>query len=107
MCRYKADQHLIVLNLYRVSINKILVTEFIIVKVSEPEFNVKYISTMKSTTNRCVFSKVIKWLEQIIRKQIDCKRQSSTKNEQSTKYSNWNMQIKILPGKVIYFFLLS
>ena len=50
MCRYKADQHLIVLNLYRVSINKILVTEFIIVKVSEPEFNVKYISTMKSTT---------------------------------------------------------
>ena len=50
MCRYKADQHLIVLNLYRVSINKILVTEFIIVKVSEPEFDVKYINTMKSTT---------------------------------------------------------
>ena len=50
VCRYKVNQHLIVLSLFRVSVNKILVTELIIVKVSELEFDVKYINTMKSTT---------------------------------------------------------
>ena len=35
MCRYRANQFLIVQNLYSVSINKILVTEFIAVKVSQ------------------------------------------------------------------------
>ena len=34
MCRYRLNQHLIVLNLNSVSINKTVVTEFIIVKVS-------------------------------------------------------------------------
>ena len=34
MCRYRVNQHLIVLNLYSVPINKILVKEFITVKVS-------------------------------------------------------------------------
>ena len=33
MCRHRVNQDLIVLNLYSVSINKILVTEFITVEV--------------------------------------------------------------------------
>ena len=32
MCKCRVEQHLIVLNLYSVSINKILVTEFITMK---------------------------------------------------------------------------
>ena len=35
VCRYRVNQHLIVLNLDSASINKILVTEFITVKVSQ------------------------------------------------------------------------
>ena len=35
MCRYKVNQHLILLNLDSFSINKTLVTEVITVKVSE------------------------------------------------------------------------
>ena len=35
MCKYSVDQHLTVLNLYSASNNKILVTEFITVKVSQ------------------------------------------------------------------------
>ena len=35
MRRYTVNQHLIVLNLYSVSISKILVTEFVTVKVSQ------------------------------------------------------------------------
>ena len=34
MSRYKVNQHLVVLNLHSVSINEILVTKFITVKVS-------------------------------------------------------------------------
>ena len=34
MCRYRVNQHLIVLNIYSVPINKILVKQFITVKVS-------------------------------------------------------------------------
>ena len=41
ICRYRVNQHLIVMNLYSISINKILVTEFI---------TVKYVNTMKSTS---------------------------------------------------------
>ena len=35
ICSYRVNLHLIVLNLYSVSINKIIVTEFITVKVSQ------------------------------------------------------------------------
>ena len=35
MCRYRVNQHLIVLCSYRISINKILSTEFITEKVSQ------------------------------------------------------------------------
>ena len=35
MCSYRVNQHLIVLNLYIASINKILAMEFISVKVSQ------------------------------------------------------------------------
>ena len=54
MCMYRVNQHLIVLNLYSVSINKILVTEFITVKSSiKSKFDVKYVN---AETNNLVGS---------------------------------------------------
>ena len=52
MCTYRVDQHLIVLNLYSVSINKILVLNGIYYcgGFTESQFDVKYVSTVKSTT---------------------------------------------------------
>ena len=52
MCTYRADQHLIVLNLYSVSINTILVLNGIYYcgGFTESQFDVKYVSTVKSTT---------------------------------------------------------
>ena len=50
MCRYRVNQQLIVLNLNSVSINKILVMDFIIESFTESKVDVKYISTVKSTT---------------------------------------------------------
>ena len=47
------DQYLIVLNVYSISINKILVTKFITEKVSrntESKFNAESANTVKSTT---------------------------------------------------------
>ena len=44
MCKKSVDQHLIFPNLYSISTNKILATEFMTVK------NRKNISTVKSTT---------------------------------------------------------
>ena len=49
VCSYRVNQHLIVLNLYSVSINKILVMEFITVEVSQ-NLNLIYVNTMKPTT---------------------------------------------------------
>ena len=45
MCRYRVDQHLIILNLYSVSLNKILVTEFITVKSSQNLHFMQNVST--------------------------------------------------------------
>ena len=74
MYKYRVNQHLIVLNFYSVFINKILVTEFINVKVSQSN---RMFGTQHSETNR-------------FQKTIECKP-----NEQSTKYSNWNMEIEV------------
>ena len=85
MCKYRVDQHLIVLNLYSVSINKIQVTEFYYCEhFTESKFDVKYTNTVKS--------KVIECLEQSIRKQIDCERSSSRKQmnrEQNIRIEVW------------------
>ena len=85
MCKYRVDQHLIVLNLYCVSINKIQVTEFYYCEhFTESKFDVKYTNTVKS--------KVIECLEQSIRKQIDCERSSSRKQmnrEQNIRIEVW------------------
>ena len=48
MCGYKVNQHLIVLKLDSVSVNKIVVMEFVI--VSESEFDIKYVNTVTSNT---------------------------------------------------------
>ena len=70
MNRHRVNQHLIVLNLDSISINKILVTEFITVKVS---------TQRNQQLSRYVFSKVIEYFEQNIRKQIHSKRLLNTK----------------------------
>ena len=64
ICRYRVNQHLIVLNLYSVSINKILVMKF---------------ATLKVSRNLNLNLNLVECLEQTIRKQINCKRPSSTK----------------------------
>ena len=67
MCRCRVNQHLIVANLYSVSISKILVTEFITVKASQ---NLNLMLNMSTQWNeqlsRYVISKVIECLEQNI-----------------------------------------
>ena len=91
MCKYRVKQYLIVVKLNCVSINKILVVKFVTVRVS---YNLNLMQSLSTLWNqqliRCVFSKVIKYLEQNIWKQIDCKRPSNTKQ------MNWvqNTQIK-------------
>ena len=48
MSRYGVNQHLIVLNLYSVSINKILVTE--LESFAESKFDIKYVDAVKAIT---------------------------------------------------------
>ena len=80
MCKYRVKQHLIVLKLDSVSINKIIVTKFVTVKVSQ---NLNLMQSLSTQWNqqliRHEFSKVIECLEQNIRKQTDHKRPSYTK----------------------------
>ena len=98
MCKYRVKQYLIVLKLDCVSINKILVMKFVTVRVS---YNLNLIQSLSTQWNqqfiRYVFSKVIECLEQNIRKQIDCKRPSNTKQ------MNWvqNTQIKMRKYKAV------
>ena len=42
MLRYGVNQHLIVLNLYCISINKVLIKEFYCESLTERKFDVKY-----------------------------------------------------------------
>ena len=87
MCKYRVNQHLIILNLGNFSINKVLVTEFITVKLSQ---NLNLMWNMSTQWNqqfsKHVFSKVIECFEQNIRKQIDCKRRLSTKKMNRRDY---------------------
>ena len=80
MCNYRVKQDLIVLKLDSVSINKILVTKFVTVKVSQ---NLNLMQSLSTQWNqqliRYVFSRVMECLEQNIRKKIDCKRPSNTR----------------------------
>ena len=47
--KYKIDQHTTVLNLYSISMNKIVVTEVMTVKYfTESKFDTKYVHTVKS-----------------------------------------------------------
>ena len=51
MCSYRVSEHLIVLKLYSVLINKILVTEFINVKrFTVSKCGINYFNTVTSTT---------------------------------------------------------
>ena len=65
MCKYRGKQDLIVLKLDSVYINKVLVTKFVTVKVSQ---NLNFMQSLQLI--RCVFSRVIECLEQNIRKQL-------------------------------------
>ena len=63
-----------------VSINKIVVTKFVTVKVSQNLNLMQSLSTQWNQQSiRYVFSRVIECLEQNIWKQFDCKRPSNTK----------------------------
>ena len=90
MRKYRVKQCLIVLKLDCVSINKILVVKFVTVRVS---YNLNLMQSLSTQWNqeliKYVFSKVIKCLEQNIRKQIDCKRPSNTKQ------MNWVQNTRI------------
>ena len=98
MCKYRVKQYLIVLKLDCVSINKILVMKFATVRVS---YNLNLMQSLSTQWNqqliRYVFSKVIKCLEQNIRKEIDCKRPSNAKQ------MNWvqNIQNKMRKYKAV------
>ena len=87
-----------VLKLHSVSNNRMLVMNFVTVKVS---YNLNLMQSLPTQQNqqliRYVFSKVIECLEQNIRKQIDCKRPSNTKQ------INWvqNIQIKTQKYKAV------
>ena len=50
MCVYRVNQHSIVPNFYSVSINKILVAEFVTMKISQSLNLMSNMSTLKSTT---------------------------------------------------------
>ena len=80
MCKYRVRQDLLNSSKVSVSMNKILVTQFVTVKVSH---NLNLMQSLSTQWNqqliRYVFSKVIECLEQNIRKQTDCKRPSNTK----------------------------
>ena len=78
MCKYRVKQCLIVLKLHCVSINKILVMEFVTVRVSYNLSLQRLSLTVNQQLIRYVFSKVIECFEQNIRKPIDCKRPSNT-----------------------------
>ena len=49
MRRYRANQHSIVLSLESVSINKVLLPEFISESFTESKFDVNYVNTLKLT----------------------------------------------------------
>ena len=89
MCKYRVKQDVIVLKLNSVSINKTLVTKFVTVKVSQN------LNLMQS-----LFSNVIECLEQNIRKQIDCKRPSNTKQMNLVQ----NIQIEMRKYKALKYF---
>ena len=90
------NQHLIVVNLGSVSINKILVTEFITAKVSQDLTSMQNMSTQRNQVLiRYVFSEIIECLEKNIRKQIRLQMTIENKtNEQSAKYPNRNIEIQ-------------
>ena len=62
MCKHRVDQHLTVLKLYSISIDKILVTELMTMK-EEAKFDTKMTTQGKQQLNRYMFSKVIECLE--------------------------------------------
>ena len=127
MFKCTVDQHLIFLNLHSISINKILVLEFMTAKVSQNLNSIQKMSTQwNQQLSRYVFSKVIEFLDkslewiQNVRKQIDNKKPSNT--EQNKRVQNiwikvWKYKVdeclEILIGKVdacsfrFYLFVLS
>ena len=99
MCRYIVDQHLIVLNLYNVLINKILVLKFMAVKVSQ---NLNSMQKSSAQWNqqlfRFVFSKVIEYLGiSGTRKNTECSKTNRLKSpitEQMSRAQNIWMKVR-------------
>ena len=98
MCRYRVNQHLTVLKFFSVSMNKFLVMELVSVQVSQiSKLDVKNVNTVKSTTCRYMFSNVIECLKQNIRKLINYKRPSNTKQINNVQI----MRIEIWKNKAV------
>ena len=93
MCQHRVKQDLLNSSKVSVSINKILVTKFVTVKVSQ---NLNLMRSLSTQWNQqltgYVFSRVIEWLELNIRKHWLQKTIEYHTNELSTEYSNWNAE---------------
>ena len=101
MFKCRVDQHLIFPNLHSISINKILVLEFMTAKVWQNLNSIQKMSTQwNQQLSRYVFSKVfldksLEWIQNV-RKQIDNKKPSNT--EQNKRVQNiwikvWNTKL--------------
>ena len=95
------DQRFIVLNLYSISMNSILVTEFMTVKASqESKFDEKNVNTVNQQVSRYVFSKVMEcseksildWIHNI-RKEINYKNRSNTKQIEFKIFEVWKNKV--------------
>ena len=97
ICRCRVNQYLIVLNLFSVSISKVLVTIYYRESFTKSKFDVKYVNTATqwNQQRRSVFSKVIKCLEQNIGKQVDKKGYQVQNKWTEYKIFALNMQIEI------------
>ena len=95
--RCRVNQYLIVLNLFSVSISKVLVTIYYRESFTKSKFDVKYVNTATqwNQQRRSVFSKVIKCLEQNIGKQVDKKGYQVQNKWTEYKIFALNMQIEI------------
>ena len=102
MCKYRVKQDLLNNSKVSVSINKILVTKFVTVKVSQ---NLNLMQSLSTRWNqqliRYVFSRVIECLEQNIPKQIDNKRPSNTRQMKWVQ----NLQIEVRKYKAMECFV--
>ena len=99
MSRYGVNQHLIVLNLYSVSINKILVTE--LESFAESKFDIKYVDAVKAITQ---YGRLFKSNQMFgtkhsktnrLQKTIECKTKNVLDDDRITANSEVSTPVKV------------